>query len=478
MATLTSGAPGGGKTGTASWNYRLLRLFTIILPGEATTALLLTCNVFLLLVAYYILKPIREALFLSKFSPELKSILGAAQAVLLIFVVKAFSRLASRVPRQILITRVTAFFISNLVLFYGLHLGGFSGKAIGIIFFVWVGIFNLMVIAQFWAFANDIYTEEAGKRLFPLVAFGATFGGMIGSIVSSILEGKQTVYQMMLVAAGFLGVCIVLTFVIHRREVRLSKGRTPLLRQSPENQVKTEVFEKPLEKGGGFRLLWKNSYLIYIALFVLLLNFVNTNGQYILDRMVTPAAVKAAQAAPYDGPDRAQFQDQFKQQFIAKFFSGYNMIQNLWSLLVQLFLVSRIFKWFGVRAGIFFLPLIALGGYAWITAGATLMIVKWVKALENGSDYSIMNTTRHALFLVTTREEKYKAKAVIDTLFQRLGDTSSMTLIVLNMLFFSFRIETLAFINVLALIPWLIVGGLIFRAHKRLAPGGVEAARP
>jgi AAA family ATP:ADP antiporter len=468
MKTWTSQAPAGAPTKRPSPIYRLLRIFTVILPGEAPTALLLTANVFMLLIAYYILKPIREALFLSKFSPELKSILGAAQAFLLIFVVKIFSRIASKAPRQILITRVTAFFISNLVLFYILHLANLSGKAIGIIYFIWVGIFNLMVIAQFWAFANDIYSEDVGRRLFPLVAFGATFGGMVGSILSTVLEGKQTVYQMMLVAAGFLGLCILLTFIVHRREIRLKAAQRPVPFASPEKQVPADLYEKPLEKGGGFRLLWKNHYLIYIAFFVLLLNFVNTNGQYILDRVVKPAAIKAAQEAPYDGPDRVAHQDQVQQQFIAKFFSGYNLIQNLWTMLIQLFLVSRIFKWFGVRAGIFFLPLIALGGYIWVTAGASLVIVKWVKALENGADYSIMNTTRHALFLVTTREEKYKAKAAIDTFFQRLGDTLSTTLIVLNMLFFSLKIEAIAFINVLALIPWLIMGGLIFRTHKRL----------
>ncbi|GAI57960.1 unnamed protein product, partial [marine sediment metagenome] len=167
--------------------YKILRLFTVIHPGEALTAFLLTLNVFLLLTAYYIIKPVRDALMLEEWPPEIKSYLSAAIAVLLIFVVKIFSSIASRFPRQKLITWVTLFFISNLGLFYILHLLGLGPGAMGIIFFLWVGIFNLLVIAQFWGFANDLYTEEEGKRLFPLVAFGAVFGGFTGGIITKWL---------------------------------------------------------------------------------------------------------------------------------------------------------------------------------------------------------------------------------------------------------------------------------------------------
>jgi len=152
--------------------YNILRIFTVIHPNEVPTALLLTLNVFLILAAYYILKPIREALILAGKGAEFKSYLSAAIAILFIFVVKIFSNIASRFPRHKLITWVTLFFISNLVIFYVLSLYGMALATLGIIFFVWIGIFNLMVVAQFWGFANDLYTEEAGKRLFPLIMFG------------------------------------------------------------------------------------------------------------------------------------------------------------------------------------------------------------------------------------------------------------------------------------------------------------------
>ena len=104
---------------------------------------------------------------------------------------------------------------------------------------------------------------------------------------------------------------------------------------------------------------------------------------------------------------------------------NYQFLTNLIALVIQLFLVSRIFKWVGVGGALLFLPLIALGGYALISFGAVLVLVRWVKAFENGTDYSLQNTTKAALFLVTKREEKYKAKAAIDTFFVRGGDTLS-----------------------------------------------------
>ena len=445
--------------------YRFLRIFTDIRPGEALTAFLLTLNIFLLLTAYYIIKPIREALILGSWSPEAKSYMGVAQAVLLIFIVKIFSRLASRVPRQVLITRVTLFFISNLVLFYALHGIGFSGKALGAAYFIWVGIFSVMVIAQFWAFANDIYCLEAGKRLFPIVAFGATLGGFVGSELAKALAHTRDVYEMMLVAGGILAACIVFARVVHHREIAGRASREPDGGPGCPAPPKAEDKAKPLEKGGGFRLLWKSRYLLSIALFVLLLNFVNTNGEYILGNIVTPAAHKAAEAASLPAAQAAEF----VQRYIARFYADFNAIMNLWAMFVQLFVVSRVFKWFGVRWAMFFLPLIALGGYAAVSLGASLLLVKWVKALENGSDYSIMNTTRHALFLITTREEKYKAKAAIDTFFQRTGDTLSALLVFLNMTFFALRIETIALINVVAVAAWIAVGIAVFRRHKALS---------
>ena len=217
---------------------RLLRLCVDIREGEAPKALLLSLNVFLLLLAYYILKPLRESLILvDKDAPVIKCCLSGAQAILLIFVIKAFSRLASRVPRHLLITWTTLFFISNLVVFYFFSLAGMPIKTMGILFFIWIGIFNLLVVAQFWGFANDLYTDEEGKRIFPLVGFGATLGAALGTRMRWLREmmGNNWEYKLMLIAGAILLICVGLAVYIHRMEIRRAqtgKRKTPSRRRA------------------------------------------------------------------------------------------------------------------------------------------------------------------------------------------------------------------------------------------------------
>src|SRR5919107_3514153 len=157
---------------------RALRLFADVHGGEGATAVLLAFNVFLLFCAYYVIKPIREALILSGGGAEVKSYAAAGQALLLLVLVPAYGALADRLPRRGLLNTVTAFFVLCLIGFYILTR---ANAPVGVIFFLWVGIFNLMIVAQFWSFANDIYTKEQGERLFAIVAVGASLGGVLGA---------------------------------------------------------------------------------------------------------------------------------------------------------------------------------------------------------------------------------------------------------------------------------------------------------
>jgi len=454
--------------------YKLLRLFADIRHGEAPKALLLALNVFLLLLAYYILKPLRESLLLvDKNSAVVKSVLGGAQAVLFVFVIKAFSRLASKVPRHILITWTTSFFISNLVIFFFLHKGGMAVKPMGILFFVWVGIFNYFVIAQFWGFANDLYSDEVGKRTFPLVALGATLGGLVATLpfmrkLRDLLGGNWE-FKLMLIAGIVLFLCIVLARTIHHREVRKTEqDRDKGLAGAAE---KAQVQEQPLKAGGGFRLVFKSRYLLLIAIMIGLYNFVNATGEFIITTVAVNQSIdgaagqeRAAEALPAASQTLPR---QTESKAIHNTFMDYQFLTNLIALVIQLFFVSRIFKWVGIGGALLFLPIIALGGYALISFGAVLVLVRWVKALENGTDYSLQNTTKAALFLVTKREEKYKAKAAIDTFFVRGGDTVSALAVLVGTQLLGLKIERYALLNVAVVAALLVICFKIIKAYKR-----------
>lgn len=492
MSRPSDDPSGGGAAVRYPLGYRFLRFFADIRKGEASKALLLSLNIFLLLFAYYILKPLRDALLLvDKDSAPVKSYLSGAQAVLFVLVIKAFSRLASKVPRHLLITWTTSFFISNLILFYVLHSGGMAVKPMGILFFVWIGIFNYFVIAQFWGFANDLYTDEVGKRTFPLVALGATLGGLVATLpfmrkLRDVLGGSWE-FKLMLIAGVILALCIVLARLIHRRDVlRTREEREKGLAGAAEEAA---VQEQPLKAGGGFRLVFKSRYLLLIALMIGLYNFVNATGEFIISDIIvkrsaqpsfatagaqavgraeTPTAVPAGdrdEAPP--GEPSLETAATTDSKIVHTAFMNYQLLTNLIALVIQLFLVSRIFKWVGVSGALLFLPLIALGGYALISFGAVLALVRGVKAAENGTDYSLQNTTKAALFLVTKREEKYKAKAAIDTFFVRGGDTLSALAVFIGVTFLHLPIERYALLNVAVVVVLLVICLKIIKAYKR-----------
>ncbi len=447
---------------------RFLLLFADVRAGEGLTAILLAVNLFLLLSSYYIIKTVREALILSEGGAEIKSYAAAGQALLLFLFVPAYGYLASRVNRIKLINGVTLFFIANLAVFYFLSR---LGVPLGVAFFLWVGIFNLFIIAQFWSFANDIYTENQGKRLFAIVAFGGSLGAVLGPIAASRLFEPFGPYLLMLVTAALLFVSLIFPNIVNRRE---SGGGQAV--------NKAGDAAEPLAKGGTFRLVIGKPYLLLIAFLLIVSNIVNSTGEFILGKTVTQEAQRLASEAPPAAsvaetpkPLSLEQQNQKARDFLARFYGDFFFTVNLVSVLAQLFLVSRIMKFCGVPASLYFLPIVALGGYSLIALIPGLAFIRSVKVVENSTDYSLQNTTRQALFLPTTREEKYKAKAAIDTFFVRIGDLLSTALVLLSVQF-SLTLQTLSVVNVSLTALWLLLVVGIGRYYRALAAPQSNAA--
>ncbi len=428
---------------------RILTPFAHLQAGEGTDAVLLMLSVFLLLTAYYVLKVVREPLILSRGGAELKSYTSAAQAVLLLLLIPAYGNIASRVNRIRLISIVTLFFIANLVIFYILAVAGTPG--LGVAFFIWVGIFNLMIVAQFWSFANDVYTPEQGRRLFAILGFGQTFGAVLGGVVAKQLIVRLGIYPLMLVAAGLLVVYLFLIRTVNRRTQGAARGAA------------ATAAEPPLDRRGGFAMIARDRYLLLIGLLLLVLNFVNTNGEYILGRVVTGEAKDLAAA----GMTHGLAPDVFVKQFIGKFYADYFTWVNALTTVIQLFLVSRIMKRFGVRVALCVLPIVALGAYGIVAFIPILSLIRVAKIGENSLDYSLNNTARQALFLPTSREAKYKAKAAIDTIFVRAGDLLSSGLVFVGTML-AFQPRQFAIINMGLVLLWLVIIVGISRRHRRM----------
>jgi AAA family ATP:ADP antiporter len=410
-------------------------------PSEAATVLLLLVNAFVLLVAYYVLKTAREPLILGSGGAELKSYASAFQAATLVAFVPAYAWLSSRVDRSRLIVAVVLFFIATVEAFY---LGSLRRVPhLGFAFFVWVGIFSVASIALFWSYANDLHGPEAGERLFPIIAIGAALGSPIGAwVAQALFERGVSAFELLHVGAALLALHLALYRVVEWRERRRRRERPA-----------------PLPRGaGGFALVARSPYLRAMAALLVLLNVVNTLGEYVLGRSVVHAAELAAEENPAVSVSG----------FIGAFYGEYFFWVNVATVALQALLVSRLVKYLGMAGVLFALPVVAFGAYGLVAAGAGLAVIRWAKTAENAVDYSIMNTGKQMLWLATTRAEKYNAKQAIDTFFVRAGDVLAAGLVYAGTHWAGGRVERFGAVNLVLVAAWGAVAWTILRRYRSL----------
>jgi AAA family ATP:ADP antiporter len=434
---------------------RTFGLFTEVHPGEGLRALTMLLNIFLILVCYYIIKTVREPLILTTAVPgwlaslgvtgpaEIKTYASAGQALMLMGFVPAYSWFASRVDRMRLVFGVTAFFVLNIVLF-AVALQA-DVQYIGMFFYVWVGLFSLSIIAQFWSYANDIYTKDAGNRLFPIIGVGMTLGSPVGAwIAERMFRAQMSPHLMLYLAAALLAATAALYAA---SSVTGVSGR------------KTATADAPIGGRGAFALVFSSRYILLIAGLLILLNVVNTVGEFILSDMVVGSATAAGRNDPsFD-----------TGAYIGAFYGNYFLWVNLLAVALQVLVAPRLIKAFGLAGVLFALPFIALGAYGVIALGASIAVVRWAKTAENSTDYSVMNTAKQLLWLPTSREEKYKAKQAVDSFFVRTGDLVAAIVVFLGTTLLALEARGFALLNLGFAVVWLSIAVVLLRENARLS---------
>jgi AAA family ATP:ADP antiporter len=446
---------------------RLLGVAAEVHAGEGLTALMLAVNGFLLLAAYYTIRPLRSALLLPVqielpggmvlSGPEIASYTGAIFAVLFLAIVPLYGSIASKVDRIRLINLVTLFFVVTLIVFFVMGQARTYPRVLGVTYFLWMGVFNLMIIAQFWSFANDLYTPEQGKRLFAIVGFGGSVGAGVGSLIASLLISRLGAMPMMLVGAGILLIAMLLSNLIHARDHRRPRS-VEQAGPSPE---------EPLGAVGGFRLVLSQRYLLLIGLLTLTVNVVNTNGNYLLSDAVAQMA-RTVVATGNTGLTQGDV--------IGSYMAVIDFWQNLLSMAIQFFLVSRIFKYLGIGGALFVLPVLALGSYGLFALAPVLSLIRFTKIVENATDYSLQNTVRRALFLPTSREAKYKALQAVETFFWRAGDMMSAVTTFVVIQWLAMSVRGFAVVNFAVVVIWILLAVQLARENRRLMAQAERAA--
>ena len=416
---------------------RVFRPFAKVEPEETFSTAMLTLTIFLIMMAYYFLKTAREPLVLLYGSAEVKSYASAAQATLLLLLLPLYNMLVKRVSRMRLLATVYLFFVSNLLIFTML-----PAATIAVAFFIWVGIFNMMAVSQAWGFAADIYKPEQGKRLFAIIGVGGSSGAYAGSRIAKTAASLGP--QKLMLAASATLVVVVLLFAWVNRSVEPAEKKD-------EAHADAGVPDQHMAEG-TFALFMRDKYLLLAGSISLLANWVNTNGEYVLDRTLLASLGDAPMAE--------------KLTFVGAFKGDYFSWVNLIGFVLQLFVVSRVLTKLGPRVALYFLPGVAFIGYTIMLTAPILSLIRIAKISENSLDYSIEKTSFQALFLVASRIEKYVGKMTVETFLVRMGDVFSAGLVWLASMM-SLSTPTLAGINIALIALWILVLVAIGKEHRR-----------
>lgn len=346
---------------------------------------------FIILTAYYIVKPIRDAIAAGNRLETLPWMFTATLGVMLIANL-VYGSIVARMDRRKFIPFAYAFFILILALFFGLMRSGSPAQQVwtGRAFYVWVSVFNLFNTAIFWAFMTDLFTVEQGKRLYGFIAVGGTLGAIVGAYTTkNLIRDLGQANLVAISAAMFAIVCFL---------VRLFP------RNSTADAKSEPTREEPI--GGtawsGFIHIARSPYLFGLAAVILFYTITST-WAYFQQTTLAGAALKTS-------ADRTVF------------LSNLEIWVNTLTLGIQIFLTGRFLKWFGVAFTLTALPFLSMIGFGAMAIAPSLAMLACFQVARRAGAYALMRPSREILFTVLKREDKYKVKSVTDTLGYRVGD--------------------------------------------------------
>lgn len=407
-------------------------------PGEARALLWSFAYFFFLLASYYVLRPVRDEMGLAGGIRNLPWLFTATFFVMLA-AVPLFGALVARLPRRRFIPLVYHFFALNILAFWLLLTFKVALADTARVFFVWISVFNLFAVSVFWSFMADLYRSEQGKRLFGFIAAGGSAGALLGPLLAVTLAESLGRANLLLIALVLLEAAVFCAMRLESAAAGLKEQEAPAAAARPEPEL-----------GGGWiaglGMVLRSPYLAGIALWVALLSLAGTFLYFQQLGIV---------AAMSDDPNRR-----------TAIFARIDLAVSLLTILVQFLATGRLIRRFGAGPAAALLPLVFAAGFLALALTPVLWVVIAFQALQRAANFAISNPAREVLFTVLAREEKYKAKYVIDNVVFRGGDAVS------GWLYHALRGSGMEPSSIsLATVPvaagWLALALLLGREHER-----------
>ena len=408
-------------------------------PEEVRALLWSFAYFFFLLAAYYVLRPVRDEMGIAGGVKNLPWLFTATFIVMLA-VVPVFGAMVARIPRRRFIPLVYHFFVANILIFWLLLTFKFAMADTAKVFFVWISVFNLFAVSVFWSFMSDLYASEQGKRLFGFIAAGGSAGALLGPAIAVWLAEPIGRANLLLIAALLLEFAVLCA-------MRLESAADALKTNTP---ISNTTAPREAALGGswiaGLIMVARSPYLAGIALWVALLSLAGT-FLYFQQASIVSALT--------DDPNKR-----------TAIFAQIDLAVSLLTITVQFLATGKLIRRFGAGPAAAFLPLVFAAGFLMLALTPMLWVVIAFQATQRAANFAISNPAREVLFTVVGREEKYKAKYVIDNVVFRGGDAAS------GWLFHALRglgmeLNAIALAAVPVALGWFALALALGRSHEK-----------
>ncbi len=361
--------------------------------AEVAALLVSFAYVFLVLSAYYVIRPVRDEMGVTLGRDALETLFTVVFFIMLA-AVPLYGFVVSHFPRRLIVPLVYVFFVANLIVFW-LVLGrnGTSKLAAGT-FFIWASVFNLFIVSLFWITMSDLWRSDQAKRLYGFIAAGGSAGALAGPFLTQAIVGVIGAANMLLVSAVLLAGA---AFAAHFLR-RMLAGQPGVGLNEEELPVGRNILAGALE-------VWRSPYLFRIAIWVLLANLVSTYFYLEQSRIVGETLT--------DRTQRVQL------------FARIDLAVSLMTILAQVLLTGRVLERLGVGIAAAAVPTWAAVGLVALAVSPTLAVIVTVLAVERAIGFALSNPAARVLYTVVGREEKYKAQSFVDTVVFRGGDAAA-----------------------------------------------------
>ncbi len=371
---------------------RLTRTLSKVEPSELTPCALSFFLVFILMCAYYSLRPFRDALA-SDWSDAELSALWTLNFFISALVVTIYGFIVSKLPFHALVPSVYGFFAASFAFFYfGLNEWPIDSVILDKAFYLWMSVFSLFNISVFWSYMADIFSKEQSGRLFPVIGAGASAGALTGPAVPTLFADWIGADALLLVAALLMLPSVPIILILSRLKVT-QLGNLGLHPERDEETIGGNPF-------AGFLNFFSNPYLLAIGLFIVLYTAISSIVYFQQKNLLEP----------YDLNNRTVI------------LGAVDWVVNILSFTIAFFVTGRIVKRFGLAATLSCLPFFMVAGLSVLAVVPYLSVVLALQVARRAGNYAITRPAREMLFTKLSREDRFKSKPVIDIVVYRGGD--------------------------------------------------------